>query len=95
MSFADRVYSLCQRIPRGKVVTYGVIATKLRSSPRAVGQALKKNFNVHVPCHRVICSDGSLGGYNRGTILKRQLLLLEGVAFERRKVARQSNFWTL
>ena len=44
-------------------MSYGDIAKILKSSPRAVGQALKKNKNKDVPCHRVIHSDGRIGGY--------------------------------
>jgi len=63
--FQKKVYSLTKKIPKGKVTTYGIIAKKLKSSPRAVGQALKCNpYAPKVPCHRVIKSDGSIGGYS-------------------------------
>eukprot|EP00292_Cryptomonas_paramecium_P032356 CAMPEP_0113693120 /NCGR_PEP_ID=MMETSP0038_2-20120614/19486_1 /TAXON_ID=2898 /ORGANISM="Cryptomonas paramecium" /LENGTH=85 /DNA_ID=CAMNT_0000615153 /DNA_START=63 /DNA_END=317 /DNA_ORIENTATION=+ /assembly_acc=CAM_ASM_000170 len=56
--FEERVYSLCTNIPIGKVATYGEMARALNSSPRAVGQALRKNpFAPEVPCHRVIAAD--------------------------------------
>jgi len=63
--FQERVYKECSKIPKGKVSTYNAIAKKLKSSPRAIGQALKKNpYAPKVPCHRVIKSDGTLGGYD-------------------------------
>lgn len=64
MNFAEKVYELCKQIPFGKVSTYAEIANALRSSPRAVGQALRFNpYAPHVPCHRVVKSDGTIGGF--------------------------------
>ncbi|MEK6820370.1 MAG: MGMT family protein, partial [Nanoarchaeota archaeon] len=62
---------------KGQTKTYGEIARKLKTSPRAVGQALKRNFDKKVPCHRVIKSDGKLGGYNRGVKKKKKMLMKE------------------
>ena len=45
---------------------------------RAVAMALAKNYDLAIPCHRVIRSDGTLGGYNRGPANKRKLLQKEG-----------------
>ncbi|RJQ22586.1 MGMT family protein [Candidatus Woesearchaeota archaeon] len=62
--FAERVYAACRMIPKGKVSTYGDIARYLNSAPRAVGQALKRNpYAPKVPCHRVVASDGRIGGF--------------------------------
>lgn len=79
--FAEAVYEVVRRIPAGKVMTYGSVARAIGNprSARAVGGALKKNVDFAVPCHRVIASDGSLGGYNRGPEAKRQKLRDEGV----------------
>ena len=77
--FQKKVYAEVKKIPRGKVVSYGDIARKLKTSPRAVGQALKRNFDKRVPCHRVVMADGRLGGYNRRIELKERLLRKEGV----------------
>lgn len=81
--FEFRVYKITSKIPKGKTVTYGKIAKKLKTSPRAVGQALKRNpFAPKVPCHRVIMSNGSLGGFNgnvkKNIAIKRKMLLKEG-----------------
>ncbi len=63
--FQKRVYAIVKKVPKGKVTTYKAIALKLNSSPRAVGQALKVNpFAPVVPCHRVIMSDGKIGGFS-------------------------------
>jgi len=92
MKFADKVYGLCKQIPAGKVSTYGEIARKLRSSPRAVGQALRCNPNAPiVPCHRVVKSDGSLGGFMGETSgsqieLKIKRLSSEKVVVEKGKI---------
>ncbi|KAL2419275.1 hypothetical protein ABEF95_004866 [Exophiala dermatitidis] len=62
--FQEKVYSLVLLIPPGQVTTYAAIAKALNTSPRAVGGALRCNpFWPTVPCHRVIASDGSLGGF--------------------------------
>jgi methylated-DNA-[protein]-cysteine S-methyltransferase len=92
MKFADKVYGLCKKIPPGKVSTYGEIAKELKSSPRAVGQALRCNPNAPiVPCHRVVKSDGSLGGFNGETTgkeiqLKIKRLNSENVLVEKGKI---------
>ena len=86
--FQRKVYEAVARIPRGRVMTYRGLALAIgcRSS-QAVGQALKRNpFAPDVPCHRVIKSDLTLGGYagaGEGVEVDRKLRLLtaEGVVF--------------
>ncbi len=78
---AEAVYMLIQLIPPGRVTTYGSIARLLETSPRLVGRILASNPDpIVVPCHRVVMSDGSLGGYSMkgGVDLKERLLRLEG-----------------
>ncbi len=79
-SFTENVYKIVWKIPKGKVLTYKQIAEKAGSplASRAVGNILNKNHNPHIPCHRVIRSDGKLGGYNRGQKAKREILRKEG-----------------
>lgn len=79
--FRFRVFELTKRIPRGRVSTYAEIAAALGKpkAARAVGGALSKNKSKDVPCHRVIASDGTVGGFNRGTGEKIKLLGSEGV----------------
>ncbi len=81
-SFEDQCLKLLRQIPAGKVTTYREIARKLDSKAyRAVGRAMAKNRNLVVfPCHRVVCSDGKVGGYANGVNQKIQLLKREGVA---------------
>lgn len=81
---ADDVYGMLARIPEGKVTTYGDIAKALGhpSASRAIGKILNKNPNpVVVPCHRVVMSDGSIGGYAFGKARKKELLEKEGLCF--------------
>ena len=78
------VYKLLIRIPAGKIATYGDIAKALGHplAARTVGNILNKNPNpIVVPCHRIICSNGNLGGYAYGSALKRELLEKEGIRF--------------
>jgi methylated-DNA-[protein]-cysteine S-methyltransferase len=74
--------ALC-RIPFGKTISYGQQAANIKKPKafRAVGSANGKNpIPIIVPCHRVVASDGSLGGYSLGLRMKKQLLALEGVS---------------
>jgi len=77
--FFQRVWIACFSIPHGEVRTYGWVAKKAGSpnAARAAGQALAKNpFAPVIPCHRVIRSDGRLGGYSgKGGISAKKLLL--------------------
>jgi len=79
--FYQRCYALLEQIPKGKVSTYAEIARALNSKAyRAVGSAMANNDQLITrPCHRVICSDGRIGGYALGTDKKIELLLQEGV----------------
>ncbi|MCD5397397.1 MGMT family protein [candidate division NPL-UPA2 bacterium] len=79
--FQRKVWEVVRNIPRGETRSYKWVAEKA-GHPRAVraaGQALKKNpLPGIIPCHRVICSDGSLGGFSQGLKKKRELLHAEG-----------------
>lgn len=79
-AFKKKVFSVVSRIPQGSVLTYGEVARRVGSpkSARAVGAVLKTNFDPTIPCHRVIRSDGKLGGYNRGVNNKLEILRREG-----------------
>jgi len=89
---AEAVYMLLNLIPIGKVTSYGSIARVLKISPRLVGLALKMNKDpIIIPCHRVVRSDGSLGGYTpHGIGFKLKLLKVEGVKFIDSKVCKDS-----
>ena len=78
--FQKKVYKAVLSIPLGEVRSYNWVAKRIGRSKavRAVGTALRKNpFTIIIPCHRVVKSDGSLGGYSRGVKRKRKLLDLE------------------
>ena len=81
MRFADKVYKAVKKIPKGKVSTYKNVAEALGCKAyRAVGNALNKNpYAPIVPCHRIVCSDGSIGGFARGVKEKIRLLEKEGI----------------
>ena len=78
-SFQQKVYEIIKKIPEGSVLTYKEVAERIGrpKSFRAVGNALHRNDNPVVPCHRVIRSDGRIGGYDRGIERKIKLLKKE------------------
>lgn len=75
-SFKAKVLKVVAQIPRGEVLTYKEVAQRAGSprAYRAVGNILSRNNDLSVPCHRVIRSDGAIGGYNRGREMKSKLL---------------------
>ena len=80
--FAEQVYKELKRVPRGKVTTYGDLAKRIGrpKAARAVGTALHKNpYAPQVPCHRVLKSDGGIGGFAEGIKVKIKILKSEGV----------------
>ena len=83
-AFKEKVYAVVAKIPKGQTMTYQQVA-RLAGSPkayRAVGNIMNKNPDTQkVPCHRVVRSDGSPGGYARGTSRKLKILKSEGVVF--------------
>ncbi len=100
-AFQQRVYDAARKIPRGRVSTYKLIAEHIGCGCcQAVGQALKKNpYAPEVPCHRVIASDLTLGGFGGkrvGDCIEEKMRLLhdEGVAFKNGKLADAENVWS-
>jgi len=79
-SFREKVFAVVIKIPKGKVLTYKQVAQKVGRPKafRAVGNVLNSNYDRNVPCHRVIRSDGKIGGYNRGLAKKVRILKKEG-----------------
>jgi O-6-methylguanine DNA methyltransferase len=80
-TFTEKVLEVVSKIPKGKTLTYKEVAKKAgnEKASRAVGTIMSKNFKKWIPCHRVIRSDGKIGGYNRGGhIAKIKLLKTEG-----------------
>lgn len=82
--FLTNVWQVTRSIPYGETKTYAWIAGKLGmpKAARAVGQALARNpLLIIIPCHRVICSNGNLGGFSGGIGWKQRLLEIEGKTF--------------
>lgn len=76
-NFKIKVLEVVKQIPAGKTLTYSQVAA-LAGNPRAaraVGMIMSQNYNLEVPCHRVIRADGKLGGFNRGGVEKKKELL--------------------
>jgi methylated-DNA-[protein]-cysteine S-methyltransferase len=87
--FAKRVLTACKGIRFGQTVTYSRLADMAGKphAARAVGRALANNpLPLIIPCHRIICADGSLGGFSAagGISLKKKMLLLEGTIVNRK-----------
>jgi len=86
-NFQKKVLDAVYRIPAGFVSTYACIAKKLSTSPRSIGRALATNpFPIIVPCHRIVKSDGSLGGYQGSSWMKKRLLETEGIKFNENNI---------
>lgn len=79
--FSEQVHKVVKGIKKGEVMTYKDVAAAAGNpkAARAVANLMAKNYNLDIPCHRVIRSDGGLGGYNRGgETVKREILQKEG-----------------
>lgn len=95
ISFNEKVYALLRKVPKGKVTTYKALAEALGTKAyRAVGQAMRCNpYAPKVPCHRVVASDGTIGGFGGTKELsspelrkKIRLLRKEGVIIRGTKI---------
>jgi len=91
--FAEKIYQILKCVPRGKVITYALLARQVNSKAyRAVGMVLSKNpYAPTVPCHRVVRSDGRIGGFmgkkDGPTVMKKKKMLeAEGIVFDGDKV---------
>jgi methylated-DNA-[protein]-cysteine S-methyltransferase len=92
-NFNQKIYQQLKKVPWGRVTTYKALAESLGSKAyRAVGTAMKNNpFAPQVPCHRVVTSTGSIGGYKgfkTGNAIKEkaQLLKKEGIIIKKGKI---------
>ena len=91
---SEDVYNMLLTIPKGKVSTYGDFAKALGNptASRYIGSILGKNPNpIKVPCHRVVMSNGKIGGYALGTQKKKKLLQNEGVIFADKNKVKEFN----
>lgn len=93
-SFNERCYAALRKVPAGKVTTYAELATYLGSRAyRAVGNAMNRNpYAPEVPCHRVVRSNGEVGGFAHGTEAKIKMLKREGIVISAGKVDGLDNF---
>lgn len=82
-SFAEKVRDIVRAIPKGRTMTYKEVATAAGNpkAARAVGAIMRTNYDEAIPCHRVIASDGTMRGYNRGGISVKTRILREEGAF--------------
>lgn len=87
-SFNEKVWNITKKIPKGNVTTYKMIAHKLNTKAyRAVGNALNKNpYAPIVPCHRVVNTDGRIGGFASSVKKKIALLKKEGIMVKDNKI---------
>ncbi|MFA6330025.1 MAG: MGMT family protein [Candidatus Micrarchaeia archaeon] len=93
-TFSQKVYAAACRIPKGKVSTYAAVARAIGKpgAARAVGNALRNNPHpIVVPCHRVVRSDGRVGGYGGRQDSKEKIKILkkEGVKIKKGKVEKK------
>jgi methylated-DNA-[protein]-cysteine S-methyltransferase len=90
LPFQEKVFQVVKQIPKGKILTYKSVAQKAGSPKayRAVGNILNKSasWRTKIPCHRVIKSDGRIGGYRYGKNKKASLLKKEGIKLKKGKV---------
>ncbi len=90
MKIEEKIYRKLLEVPSGHVTTYGDLAkaVNLKNGQRVVGQIMKKNpFPVIVPCHRVVKSDGTVGGYAYGSERKKHMLSKEGLKINNYKIS--------
>ena len=88
MNFSEKVLELTKKIPKGKITTYKIIAEKINTKAyRAVGTALHNNKHpIKIPCHRVVNSNGFIGGYGGGVRKKIKLLEKEKIKVKNKKI---------
>lgn len=91
LSFARLVYKAVAKIPKGKVSTYKEIARAIKRPRawRAVGNALSKNTDPKIPCHRVVNSNLTVGGFSKGVKQKISKLMAEGIKVHKGKVGKE------
>ncbi|MEE8180341.1 MAG: MGMT family protein [Nitrosopumilaceae archaeon] len=89
MNLDQQVYKKLTQVPQGKVTTYSELANAvgLKNGQRVIGQIMKKNpYPSIIPCHRVVKSDGKVGGYAYGDDVKTNMLRKEGIKIQNGKI---------
>lgn len=100
-SFSEKCYSILKKVPKGKITTYKFLAETLKCKAyRAVGNAMNKNpcpgtrgtRKSQIPCHRVVKSNGEVGGFAQGTKKKISMLKKEGIEIKNGKIQNMEKF---
>ena len=94
MNLDEKVYRKLLEVPKGKITTYGELAKAvgLKNGQRVIGRIMNKNpYPVIIPCHRVIKSDGKIGGYAYGGDVKSNMLAKEGITIDNGKIVDLEN----
>lgn len=89
MNLDKKIYKKLLEVPKGKITTYGELAKAvgMKNGQRAVGKIMNKNpYPVIIPCHRVVKSDGKVGGYAYGEEIKSDMLTREGIEIKNGKI---------
>jgi methylated-DNA-[protein]-cysteine S-methyltransferase len=89
LNLDKKIYKKLLEVPKGKITTYGELAKAvgLKNGQRAVGKIMNKNpYPVIIPCHRVVKSDGKIGGYAYGEEIKSNMLSREGIVIKNGKI---------
>lgn len=89
MNLDKKIYKKLLEVPKGKITTYGELAKAvgLKNGQRVVGKIMNKNpYPVIIPCHRVVKSDGKVGGYAYGEEIKSDMLTREGIVIKNGKI---------
>ena len=96
MIIEKKIYKKLLQVPSGKITTYGELsrAIGLKNGQRVIGQLMKNNpFPVIVPCHRVVRSNGDIGGYAFGVNIKKNMLSKEGICIKNDKIENFENLF--
>jgi len=89
MNLDEKIYKKLLEVPKGKITTYGDLAKAVgfANGQRAVGKIMNKNpYPVIIPCHRVVKSNGKIGGYAYGEEIKENMLKKEGIKIKDGKI---------
>ncbi len=89
MNIEEKIYKKLLTVPHGKITTYNELSKSigLENGQRLVGQIMKKNpLPAIIPCHRVIKSNGDIGGYLFGIDIKKNMLRKEGICITKNKI---------
>lgn len=94
MSIDKKIYKKLLEVPEGKITTYGALAKAvgLHNGQRVIGNIMNNNpYPVIIPCHRVVKSDGKVGGYAYGEKVKVNMLTKEGLEIKNGKISNFKN----